>query len=77
MREVKRTKAYEADFYAWTKSQSRLLKKKDFSKIDLEHIIEEIDSLGRSERSALKNQMIWLLMHLLKILYQPEKHTKS
>jgi hypothetical protein len=26
MREVERTKAYEADFYAWTKSQSRLLK---------------------------------------------------
>ncbi len=77
MRQIKHQNTYEADFYAWAKTQSTLLKQRDFSKIDLKHIIEEIDSLGRSERSALKNQMIRLLMHLLKIKYQAEKHTKS
>lgn len=68
---------YENDFYKWALTQALLLKKGDFSKVDLEHIVEEIEDLAKSQRKALKNQMIRLLMHLLKIAYQPEKHTKS
>jgi hypothetical protein len=69
--------SYDKDFYKWTQVQASLLKKNKFEKVDLEHVIEEIESLGKSERSELKNQMIRLLMHLLKVKYQPTKHTKS
>lgn len=78
MRQIKQDKPlYNTDFYQWIKIQSSLLKEKKFDKIDLENIIEEMESLGKSERSALKNQMIRLLMHMLKIKYQPTKHSKS
>lgn len=68
---------YEKDFYQWSLHQAKLLKRGEWTKLDLENLVEEIESLGKSERSALKNQMIRLLMHLLKIKYQPNKHTKS
>ena len=68
---------YEKDFYKWTRDQSRLLKKEEFSKLDIEHLIEEIESLGRSEKRTLRSQLEILLMHMLKSKYQPKKHTKS
>jgi hypothetical protein len=77
MRQAKQPDSYKDDFYKWTKTQASFLKKGEFSKLDLDHIIEEIEDLAKSERKALKNQMIRLLMHLLKINYQPQKHTKS
>lgn len=68
---------YERDFYKWAFTQAELLKNGQLEKIDLENIIEEIECLGRSEKNALKSQMIRLLKHLLKIEFQPKKHTKS
>jgi len=45
--------------------------------LDWDHLIEEIESLGRSAKHALKSHLKNLLMHKLKIQYQPKKHTKS
>ena len=73
----KSNNSYENDFYKWTQIQSSLLKKNEFSKLDLDHIIEEIETLGRSERSSLKSQFVRLLQHMLKYKYQIEKRTKS
>lgn len=33
--------------------------------------------MGRRERDAIESQLTWLLMHLLKWQYQPEKRTRS
>lgn len=68
--------SYEEDFYEWLQGQSSLLRKKDFAHIDLANLIEEIETLGR-ERAALVSHLENLLMHLLKINYQPAKHTRS
>ena len=72
-----KTVTYEKDFYKWTKDQSLFLKKEEFTKLDIEHLIEEIESLGRSEKRTLKSHLEVLLMHMLKSKYQPKKHTKS
>lgn len=78
MRQAKHTNPlYTTDFYEWTQTQVKLLRSNELDKVDLEHVIEEIESLGKSERSALKNQVIRLLVHLLKIKYQPSRHTRS
>ena len=69
--------AYEKDFYQWTEEQIRLLKTREFSKLDIDHLIEEIESLGRSEKRAIESYLTNLILHLLKIKYQPMKHTKS
>lgn len=63
---------YETDFYQWSLQQAKLLKEKDFHHIDLENIIEEIESLSRSDKRALRSHLANLLMHMLKMQYQPE-----
>ena len=68
---------YETDFCAWLKLQSKLLKQKEYEKLDIENLIEEIEDLGKSERRMLESHLENLLMHMLKVKYQPEKHTKS
>lgn len=62
---------YDTDYFAWIKHQALLLKEGQYSKLDLTHLIEEIDSLGNSEKNALESHLENLFMHLLKIEYQP------
>jgi hypothetical protein len=64
---------YEADFYTWIQEQARALRDGRFTELDLEHLAEEIEDLGKSEGKALEAQMVRLLAHLLKWSYQPEK----
>lgn len=68
---------YEKDFHLWTETQVNFLKKGEFENLDIDHLIEEIESLGRSERDKLERFLTLLLMHMLKVKYQPERHTKS
>ncbi len=68
---------YEEDFYAWTQEQATLLKEKRFMELDLEHLVEEIESMGRSEKRELENRLSVLIVHLLKWHYQPAKRTRS
>jgi hypothetical protein len=65
------------DFYAWTRQQADLLRAKHFDQIDLEHLIEEIESMGNSEVRELESRLTVLLMHLLKWQYQPTLQTRS
>ena len=65
---------YETDFYTWTQEQAAVLKAGNFSALDIENLLEEIESMGRSEKNALKSHLRVLLMHLLKWQYQPEKN---
>lgn len=68
---------YDKDFYKWTSIQSKLLRKGEYSKLDIQNLIEEIESLGRSEKRTLRSYLEVLLMHMLKIEYQPKKKTRS
>jgi hypothetical protein len=47
------------------------------AELDIENLVEEIESLGRQERQELRNRLGVLLGHLLKWHYQPEARTKS
>jgi len=71
------TVTYEQDFYGWTVEQVALLQNKQFDQIDLEHIIEEIESMGKAERNQLRNRLTVLLMHLLKWQYEPSHRCTS
>lgn len=63
--------AYDDDLYTWSLEQADLLRKHKFDQIDLEHIIEEIEDMSKSEKRALQSFLKNLLMHLLKWQYQP------
>ncbi len=68
---------YHRDPYAWANEQARLLRARKLSDADIEHIAEEIESMGRSETRELINRLIVLLHHLLKGQFQPERHGSS
>lgn len=71
------TTLYDQDFYAWTQRQIGLLKTQQWEQVDVDNLIEEIDSLGKQERRELCNRLGILLGHLLKWHYQPEARSKS
>ena len=58
---------YETDFYAWTQEQARLLDARQFDALDVSNLVEEITSLGKSERRELYHRLSLLLEHLLKL----------
>ena len=60
---------YECDFYEWTQETVSKLRARDFDNLDLENVIEEIESLGRSEKKELQSRLKTLLEHLTKRLY--------
>jgi len=68
---------YEADFYGWTQRQADRLRARDMANLDVENLIEEIESMGRSEKRELTSRLELLLMHLLKWQYQPNFRSKS
>ena len=68
---------YDKDFFKWTNTQVNLLKKGNLDKLDVKNLIEEIESLGKRERSALRSHIANWMMHMLKIKYQPEKRSRS
>jgi hypothetical protein len=68
---------YETDFYTWTQQQAAFLKSSQFSEIDLENLIEEVESMGRSEKRELESRLTVLLQHLLKWQYQPARRGRS
>ena len=68
---------YDRDFYLWIQATAQQLKEGQFNEIDIPNLIEEIESMGRSEKRELKSRLIVLLMHLLKWQYQPEKRSES
>ena len=74
---MERDCTYEADFHAWATEQATLLRAGRLSDIDVEHIAEEIETLGRGERREMVNRLSVLLLHLLKWAYQPERRGKS
>ncbi|MFN5891861.1 MAG: DUF29 domain-containing protein, partial [Dolichospermum sp.] len=59
---------YERDYLLWLEENVRLLSDRQLQEIDYDHLIEELESLGRSEKRTVESLMKQLLIHLL--LYQ-------
>jgi Domain of unknown function DUF29 len=68
---------YHQDFFAWANEQAQLLRAGKLADADIEHIAEEIESMGRSEKRELVNRLSVLLMHLLKWRFQPSARGTS
>ncbi|MBL1209936.1 MAG: DUF29 domain-containing protein [Geminocystis sp. GBBB08] len=68
---------YEKDFFLWLETTGLLLKEGRLNELDIPNLLEEIQTLGRSERNSITSNLEVLLMHLLKYQYQPQKRTNS
>jgi hypothetical protein len=66
---------YDQDFATWTSETARLLRAHRFDQIDVEHVAEEIEDIGKREKRELRSRLSVLILHLLKWRYQPEKRS--
>jgi hypothetical protein len=62
---------YEDDFYAWTQRQAQVVRTMPVTdnRFDREHVAEEIEDLGKSERDAVRSQVSRIIEHFLKLAY--------
>ena len=72
-----RSHLYDHDFYAWANEQAILLREGKLEQADIEHIAEEIESMGKTEKRELVSRLTVLLLHLLKWRFQPTMRGKS
>jgi hypothetical protein len=68
---------YEHDVLLWSQQQARFLREGRFAELDIEHLADEIEDVGKSEKRELANRCAVLLAHLLKGVVQPEKRSNS
>ncbi len=68
---------YDKDVLLWSQEQARLLRAGRFDELDIEHLADEIEDVGKSEKRELANRMAVLLAHLLKWSRQQEIRTNS
>ena len=61
---------YESDYSAWAQRHAELLRAGRYAELDLEHLVEELSDMSKSERRELVNRLLILLAHLLKWEYQ-------
>lgn len=71
------TSLYEKDFYTWVQQQASLLSQKKFDQLDLPHLIEELEDLGKRHYDQLESRLMQLIAHLLKWQVQYWKRTNS
>jgi len=66
---------YEADFFAWTQTQAREIRRFARTRpnlpLDLAHLAEEIADLGKEQRNALRSWTVRILEHLLLLEHSP------
>lgn len=70
-------RSYEGDILAWAREQARLLEEGRFDELDLANLIEEVNSVGGSDRREIESRLGVLILHLLKWRYQPGRRTPS
>jgi len=68
---------YDTDFFQWTQSTAEMIRQGRLAEVDLEHLAEEIEAMGKRDRREVRSRLIVLVMHLLKWEFQPELRTSS
>ena len=61
---------YLTDYSAWAKRHAELLRAGRYAELDIEHLLEELSDMSKSERRELESRLLILLAHLLKWEYQ-------
>lgn len=74
---------YDEDFYAWTQQQAAALRAhfRGDNRLDVEHLAEEVEDLGKSELQAVESFVEQIIAHLLKLDYSgqgdPRAHWRA
>src|SRR5918998_3947665 len=72
-----RATVYDRDFYKWCLDEVEKLRERRLSELDASNLIEELESMGKEQRHALRSSYRLVILHLLKWQFQPERRTRS
>jgi len=72
-----RAAGYDEDFCLWAEHQAKLLREGALRQLDLPHLIEEVEDMGISQKHAIVNNLVVVVMHLLKYQFQPKRRSRS
>jgi len=76
--EIERQKIlYDSDYLRWIETTVEKLRVRDYSNVDWENLIAEIEDMGRSERRSLESNLVVILLHLLKWQFKPDGRSGS
>ncbi|MFN9556957.1 MAG: DUF29 family protein, partial [Dolichospermum sp.] len=53
---------YDQDYYLWIRTTINQLRTGQFSAVDLENLLEELETIGRSEKRAIESLLTKLLV---------------
>jgi hypothetical protein len=67
---------YEEDFFVWARNQAELLRDKRFDELDLANLIEEVEDLAGSLKSAVRSRATTIMEHLLKLQHSPAQNPR-
>lgn len=62
---------YDLDFALWVEATVKQLKSKDFSQIDWENLINEVEALAKRDKRELASRLTTLFEHALQRGYVP------
>lgn len=62
---------YERDFALWLEDTAAQLKARDVDNLDWDNLVEEIESLGISQKHEVESRLKAILAHILKRYYVP------
>ncbi len=68
---------YETDYYQWTQLMAKALRERDYSNIDWDNLIEEIEDMGKSQKRAIESLLMRLTEHLLKLKYWKSEQERN
>lgn len=68
---------YERDSLAWLEQQARALRERRLGDLDPDNLAEELEGMARAEQHELLHRLTTLLVHLIKLRVQPERHSTS
>ena len=76
--ETVKTSLYDTDFYSWTQEQAALLRQvpQGAFELDVENLVEEIESMGRSEVREVSSLIRQILIHLVKLVSVPDSPSR-
>jgi hypothetical protein len=68
---------YDLDFHAWVEENLALLRQGRLAQVDLAHLADELEDMGRREQRELTSRLGVLVAHLLQWQHQPDRRSAS
>ena len=68
---------YDEDLFAWAEQQAEHLRAGNLDRLDVEHLIEELEAMAANQRRELKSRLSVLLLHMLKHQFQAKRRSRS